>query len=96
VVILSNTNQLLGNPGILGGKTGTTDEAGACLVTAVQTEDGERVVVVVLGCEQEIDTEDRLVADHRYDDTLALIDATVQPAPLPASPPLATVEHVPA
>jgi D-alanyl-D-alanine carboxypeptidase (penicillin-binding protein 5/6) len=46
---LFNTNQLLGQPGVDGVKTGTTAGAGACLVASVNLADGRNVVVVVLG-----------------------------------------------
>jgi D-alanyl-D-alanine carboxypeptidase (penicillin-binding protein 5/6) len=46
---LVNTNQLLGQPGVDGVKTGTTAGAGACLVASVNLADGRDVVVVVLG-----------------------------------------------
>ncbi|HEV2528159.1 MAG TPA: serine hydrolase [Thermomicrobiales bacterium] len=95
-VLLTNTNQLLGSAGILGGKTGTTEAAGACLVTAVLSASGERVITVVMGCDQEVDADGLLVADHRYDDTRALIQATVAPEPLSSMAPPPIVDPVPA
>jgi D-alanyl-D-alanine carboxypeptidase (penicillin-binding protein 5/6) len=47
-VAWKNTNQLLPIEGYLGVKTGTTDAAGACLVSASE-RDGERLLMVVLG-----------------------------------------------
>jgi D-alanyl-D-alanine carboxypeptidase (penicillin-binding protein 5/6) len=47
-VLWRNTNQLLDIEGYLGVKTGTTDAAGACLVSCSE-RNGERIVVVVLG-----------------------------------------------
>lgn len=47
-VIWKNTNELLGIEGFDGIKTGTTDQAGACLVST-GTRDGKRLIVVVLG-----------------------------------------------
>ena len=45
----TNTNELIGAvPGVLGVKTGTTDNAGECLVTYVE-RDGHRIVTVLLG-----------------------------------------------
>ncbi|WP_133161166.1 D-alanyl-D-alanine carboxypeptidase family protein [Microterricola pindariensis] len=42
-----NTNKLLGTHGVTGMKTGTTDEAGACLLyTAVSEIDGQQVTLV--------------------------------------------------
>lgn len=47
-VLWKNTNQLLDIEGYDGIKTGTTDRAGACLVSTAE-RDGERLIVVVLG-----------------------------------------------
>lgn len=47
-VLWKNTNELLGMAGYAGVKTGTTDKAGACLVS-VGERDGRRLIVVVLG-----------------------------------------------
>lgn len=59
---LTNTNGLLGQrPGVHGVKTGTTDNAGQCLVTAQWTAHG-RIITVVLG------------STDRYADTVALLD----------------------
>ena len=43
----TNTNQLLDRQGFLGFKTGTTDAAGACLVSLSRIEDNETIVVVL-------------------------------------------------
>jgi len=43
----TNTNQLLDRQGYLGFKTGTTDAAGACLVSLSRIEDNETIVVVL-------------------------------------------------
>ena len=45
---VKNTNELLGTPGVIGVKTGTTDEAGQNLILAV-AENDHRLIVVVLG-----------------------------------------------
>jgi len=47
-VAWKNSNQLLAIDGYLGVKTGTTDAAGACLVSASERE-GDRLLLVVLG-----------------------------------------------
>ena len=47
-VIWKNTNKLLVTEGYDGIKTGTTDQAGACLVSTGE-RDGKRLIVVVLG-----------------------------------------------
>jgi D-alanyl-D-alanine carboxypeptidase (penicillin-binding protein 5/6) len=58
---VTNTNELLGAPGIIGVKTGTTDEAGENLVLAAN--DGEhRLIIVVLG------------SQDRYADAKALLN----------------------
>jgi serine-type D-Ala-D-Ala carboxypeptidase (penicillin-binding protein 5/6) len=59
---LTNTNELLGvYPGADGIKTGTTDEAGECLVASV-SRSGHRIVAVILG------------SANRYADVRALLD----------------------
>ncbi len=59
---LTNTNELLGvYPGADGIKTGTTDEAGECLVASV-SRSGHRIVAVILG------------STGRYADARALLD----------------------
>jgi len=45
---VKNTNELLGMPGVIGVKTGTTDEAGQNLILAV-AENNHRLIIVVLG-----------------------------------------------
>ncbi|MCA9186865.1 MAG: serine hydrolase [Pirellulaceae bacterium] len=47
-VLWKNTNRLLGTEGYQGVKTGTTNAAGACLVSCGQ-KDGRHLIVVVLG-----------------------------------------------
>ena len=47
-VLWKNTNELLQTEGYDGLKTGTTDKAGACLVSTGE-RDGQRLIVVVLG-----------------------------------------------
>jgi len=46
--IITNTNQLLGADGVIGIKTGTTNEAGSCLLFAARyaAEDGQEVTIV--------------------------------------------------
>lgn len=43
-----NTNELLGTEGYVGVKTGTTDSAGACLVSC-SVREGQKLIVVTLG-----------------------------------------------
>src|SRR6185312_13434928 len=59
-VTLHNTNEMLGTPGVHGVKTGTTDQAGQCLVLAVWRGDN-RIITVVMG------------SRDRYADTTALL-----------------------
>jgi D-alanyl-D-alanine carboxypeptidase (penicillin-binding protein 5/6) len=47
-IVWKNTNQLLTTDGYFGLKTGTTDAAGACLVSCSQ-RDGRSLIVIVLG-----------------------------------------------
>ena len=47
-VLWKNTNELLAIDGFDGIKTGTTDQAGACLVSTGERE-GQRLIVIVLG-----------------------------------------------
>ncbi|MCS7246452.1 MAG: serine hydrolase [Thermomicrobium sp.] len=58
---LWNTNRLLGEPGVLGVKTGTSTAAGECLVTAVRR--GNNVVILVV-----------LGSVDRYAETRTLLD----------------------
>ncbi len=60
-ITLVNTNEFLGNPDVHGVKTGTTDNAGECLVLAVSRGD-DRVITVVLG------------STDRYGDTSTLLN----------------------
>lgn len=63
---IENTNRLLrqGFKGVIGGKTGFTDEAGYCFACAYQGN-SQTYVVVVLGCNQ---------AEKSYTDTKKLIN----------------------
>ena len=74
-VQLENTNQLLGEDGIFGVKTGSTPDAGACLVTGAQFSGSSRVVIVVLGSDLTYNADGQVTADARYEDTLAIIRA---------------------
>ncbi len=60
---LKNTNELLGSYlKVLGLKTGTTDEAGACLIAIIQDENGNEILTVVLNSPERY-TETKLLAD---------------------------------
>ncbi|MCH5271955.1 MAG: D-alanyl-D-alanine carboxypeptidase [Lachnospiraceae bacterium] len=58
-IVVNSTNPLLYNmPGVTGLKTGTTNKAGACLVTSLTADDGNMehdLVVVVLGTEDSVE-----------------------------------------
>ncbi len=74
VLQLTNTNELLGQLGVVGVKTGTTPEAGQCLVAAWRTQDERLFVGVVLG------------SQDRYGDLRAIIEwvaATTGSVPVP-------------
>jgi D-alanyl-D-alanine carboxypeptidase len=65
-----------GEPGVVGGKTGTTPESGACLVLETQERGGNRILTVLLGSEIKF-TPDGLQeagTDRRYDDARAILD----------------------
>lgn len=62
---LVNTNKLIRYyDGIIGGKTGTTDNAGCCLTVCAERSD-MRLIAVILGCENDED---------RFDSAEALLD----------------------
>jgi D-alanyl-D-alanine carboxypeptidase (penicillin-binding protein 5/6) len=72
------TNQLLGQLGVIGGKTGTTGEAGACVVLAREVNNGNNTVITaVLGSDVEYDENELIVAgsDKRWDDARAIFGA---------------------
>jgi D-alanyl-D-alanine carboxypeptidase (penicillin-binding protein 5/6) len=66
--IQSTTNQLLGADGIVGIKTGSTGEAGGCVVLAQERADGSLVVLTILGSDLTYDDLNRITADARWDD----------------------------
>ena len=84
---LRNTNPILGRPGVEGVKTGQTDGAGPCLVSAIR-RDGHRLIIVVLA------------SANRADETLRLANAAFsayawpryRPSPDPFSPVNQTVD----
>lgn len=56
-VILSNTNRLLWTEGVLGVKTGTTNAAGKCLVSAANNDDVTLLTVVLKSGDRFSDTQ---------------------------------------
>lgn len=74
----TNTNQLLGQYGVVGGKTGSTPKAGACLVIGRDVNGGANLVItVVLGSHLEYDASARIVEnqDKRWSDMSAILNA---------------------
>jgi len=70
------TNQLLGQRGVVGIKTGSTPDAGACLVSSRQVNDGRNTVItVVLGSDLAYDANDMIATDGRWADTEAIFNA---------------------
>jgi len=68
--------KLDGDDGVVGGKTGTTPEAGACLVLETQERGGNRIITVLLGSDITFDADGNRddTSDHRYDDMRAVLD----------------------
>ncbi len=73
VIHLTNTNELLLTNGVYGVKTGTTQNAGECLIVAYRTQE-KNVIVVIL------DSQDRY-ADARQ--LLGIKSAPTEPTPTP-------------
>jgi D-alanyl-D-alanine carboxypeptidase (penicillin-binding protein 5/6) len=66
-----------GVEGVIGGKTGTTPEAGACLILVTEAHGGNRVITVLLGSNIEFTPEGYRFdeTDQRYDDASAVLAA---------------------
>jgi D-alanyl-D-alanine carboxypeptidase (penicillin-binding protein 5/6) len=64
----ATTNELLGVDGIIGIKTGSTGEAGGCVVLAQETASGELIILTILGSDLAYDDLNRIVTDARWDD----------------------------
>jgi D-alanyl-D-alanine carboxypeptidase len=73
--LLQNTNQMLGEYGVKGGKTGTLSESGACLVVSKTGPADNSIIGVVLGSEIQFDENDIQIpeSDRRYDDMRTLL-----------------------
>lgn len=82
----SSTNELLGQSGVVGIKTGSTEDAGACVVLARQVNNGNSTVITsVLGSELQYDAAGMISIDKRWDDAsqlLSFMDATFMWLPL--------------
>lgn len=77
VIRLENTNALLGQDGVFGVKTGTTDQAGQCLVVAHRAPSGTQIAVI-------------LGSQDRYGDARALLGLPEPPPPTPTPTPVPT------
>ena len=82
----SSTNELLGQSGVVGIKTGSTEEAGGCVVLARQVNDGNSMVITaVLGSDLQYNDVGAITLDTRWDDAgrlIAYTDATFMWLPL--------------
>lgn len=68
-----NTNELLTEPGVIGIKTGSETQAGACLILASEFGANE-VITVVLGSDLAYDEEtSEKTVDRRYDDARSIL-----------------------
>lgn len=68
------TNQLLGQSGVVGIKTGSTDEAGGCVVLARQVNNGNSTVITsVIGADLTYDGP-AIDVDERWNDALRLFE----------------------
>jgi serine-type D-Ala-D-Ala carboxypeptidase (penicillin-binding protein 5/6) len=72
---IETTVKMFDDPGVLGGKTGTTSEAGACLVLMTQERGGNRVITVTLGSDIEFDADGAQLeaTDQRYADMRGIL-----------------------
>lgn len=70
----ATTNQLLGQSGVVGVKTGSTGEAGGCVVLARQVNGGSSTVVTaVLGSDLAYDDNGMIAEDVRWNDASELL-----------------------
>jgi D-alanyl-D-alanine carboxypeptidase len=71
------TNELLGQLGVVGGKTGSTEAAGACVVLAREVNGGSNTVITaVLG--SDLEYQDSMIvegSDKRWDDARSIFTA---------------------
>jgi len=69
-----NTNQLLGVDGVVGIKTGSTGDAGGCVVLAQVRDDGTMVILTILGSDLAYDELNRITTDMRWDDAQQVLN----------------------
>jgi D-alanyl-D-alanine carboxypeptidase len=67
-----STNAMLGEGGVIGVKTGSTGEAGGCVVLARADADGGTTIVTILGSDLAYNELNQIVSDARWDDARAL------------------------
>jgi D-alanyl-D-alanine carboxypeptidase (penicillin-binding protein 5/6) len=69
------TNKLLGQDGVIGGKTGTTEEAGANVVLARETTSGNTCIIAIVGADVTYNDQGGIVdgSDTRWNDAQALM-----------------------
>ncbi len=71
-----STNQLLKRNGVIGGKTGSTGEAGGCVVLARSIEgSGALVITAILGSDLAYDENNTITTDVRWDDAAKVFEA---------------------
>lgn len=69
----ATTNQLLGQSGVVGVKTGSTEQAGGCVVLARQVNNGNSMVITsVLGSDLTYDANSTIDVDERWNDATRL------------------------
>jgi D-alanyl-D-alanine carboxypeptidase len=80
VFTLQNTNKMLGQDGVIGGKTGTLMESGACLVVRLDQGGGNMVIGVVLGSDIDFGEDQIQIpeTDQRFNDMSTIIGAMTQ------------------
>lgn len=68
-----NTNALLGQQGVFGVKTGSTGDAGGCVVLARTDGNGATEIITILGSDLAYNELNQIVVDARWDDAQLLI-----------------------
>jgi D-alanyl-D-alanine carboxypeptidase (penicillin-binding protein 5/6) len=72
------TDRLLGQSGVVGGKTGTTEEAGACVALARKVTSGNLVITALLGAKHAYSTNAEPDTDERWNDASTILAAMDQ------------------
>ncbi len=71
----ANTNAFLGQDGVFGVKTGSTGDAGGCVVLARIDASGAVEIITILGSDLAYNELNQIVLDARWDDARILIQA---------------------